>query len=377
MKVRASSDPVATHCSGFIDLVNKTPPHGNRGEAAVLGQAVHACISSQLQTGEKDLEPVLQLIRNGGLPETAEKEARIMVATATRIIEEVGPHMPGEWEIEAPVGDDVFTGRADLLAWDGSRLSILDWKSGRVERDYIPQILGYAGRACLSKGIEPTEFYLILADVRSGEFDARMFTPATVQAHMVHLRLQREEAIHSPAYTTGGHCGACSCASICPAFAQEVKALALAAGADFPNWQDVTGAELRKIIALISVFDRFKATFKRGLVCKLAEGDIDCGAGMTLTLETRTTRELDVSKTLPILEKEGFPDEVIMEATKLSLAPLVEYIRTQAQPRRKKMEQEDFVSRLDSAGALIVTRGAPFAVEKRSENKSEKAENNL
>jgi hypothetical protein len=59
-----------------------------------------------------------------------------------------------EPDIKRGYGDITLTGHADMLASRGEECIILDYKSGRVERDYRPQLLGYALIAGILGGVK-------------------------------------------------------------------------------------------------------------------------------------------------------------------------------------------------------------------------------
>jgi hypothetical protein len=362
MKIRASSDPVAIHCAGSIYLSNTGQVPASRGEAAELGTAAHEAIAGMIRTGE--------------IPANSSEEIRILCYQARAVLDEIGPHLRGKWFIEQPVGDDRLTGTADLIAWDGERLCVLDWKTGRVGRDYWAQLIGYAARACLSMQIEPAEIYLAIAELRDGQISGRMATPDEVNAHIETLNKQlRKAAVYNPEadgmgiYTTGPHCGSCNAAAVCPAFAVEARALAMMAGEDFPAWETVTPQALRTIRALLAVIGRWEETFKAGLVQRIesAGGELDCGDGMLLTTERKTTRRIDTARALPLLDRWDVPTEVVQGATTLSLKPLQDWAKSMAPRGEKTAAGKRIVDELEAAGALIINVGNPYPVEKRKE----------
>ena len=164
-------------------------------DAAEMGTLVHKVIADYIRGYEVDWNAytveVKYLVNNG-------------IKFYQMLVDDYGLTLRS---IEEPIEKGSLTGTPDLVmtSEDGD-LYVIDWKTGRVQRDYMRQGQGYV--SCLAD-----EGYFIIADLRTGEYEVSKYTQENIKA----FRKELAKVAKSEAYNPSEACEFCPRSHECDA----------------------------------------------------------------------------------------------------------------------------------------------------------------
>jgi len=230
MTVHASQLRYIIACGAAIEAIDTSgmlggghgESYGEKSGAAELGTALHDLARRMVRGAPTDPEEIAPAY---GIKSTA--ELWFLLTSLRRTWETLAEHFPApqaEIYMGCKMGNhDWLEGTADVLAADpeGHTVRLLDWKSGRVEGDSLPQMMGYAALA-FAEFPWADRAYICVAWLRAGETDARWVTRQ--QADEFVSRIQ--QALRRPdEYRYGDHCQWCPRHLDCPALTRAAGAL--------------------------------------------------------------------------------------------------------------------------------------------------------
>lgn len=142
MKLRCSHLPRITKCPASL-VEPKIKLAEKEAAETTIGTLAHRALALYFLKTEPDVDQILKEI------DTDDGEVKRLFLNGVWVVKEmlkqglkivaIEPTLRRDW------GDDlIVTGHADMLAARGEESIIIDYKSGRVERDYRAQLLGYA-----------------------------------------------------------------------------------------------------------------------------------------------------------------------------------------------------------------------------------------
>lgn len=370
--LRCSSLPLAFRCPGSTRR-GAVPVNESHG-AADTGTAGHEGHAAMVRLGAVDWDGVPALARQY---EVDEQELRVLLALGQKLwaqVRESFPHASVEVPLKHQLGRVVLTGHPDVLAASGTVLRILDWKDGRLDKDYREQLLGYCALGLLvTSGATSAES--AIGWVRDGELESHTMDRAGLYAWM--QRVEDEIVQWDGTFHPGTHCHYCPRSHECPAAnALARRDFAIVADKDLPGriedgptLREMIQHEPEKVVELLEradlaakVADRVRAAIKEEV---LRAGDI-IGGGKRLTLQKKERRHLNVLQAFPILQGK-LEDPEMAEVIDISLPKAEKIVGDKAGKGNGARAKRELVAELAQAGAietsttvsLIVRRDAP------------------
>lgn len=213
--IRCSSLPLISKCPAAA----QQPQYAVRQideSAANVGSAVHLAMEQVASRGQS-------------IPAACEQAAwkyhvdvndvRVLVYLAAQVWESIKEFFPApHFEVELATDDMALVGHPDVVSYDDMlhRVSILDYKSGRVDFDHRAQVVGYAYLA-MQKYPEAESAYVAVARVREQVIDGVILSREEVEKEIAGIL----EAIKRPTeFIRGEHCRYCPRSHECPAKTQ-------------------------------------------------------------------------------------------------------------------------------------------------------------
>ncbi len=360
-----SEEPISIRCSALPRIMRcpaSAAPSNvvSYSPEAALGTLVHEAMSKP-----GDIGNIVTQAENAGLDGA---EARFLIyaaleADATLIVEAGVTDVQRETPIEADLATVKLTGTPDVRGMiEPRRRLIVDYKAGRVDRDYAHQLRGYALLDMLNDETID-EVVCQIAWLRAKVVDT--FTVTRVQAAEWLAELIRR--LVSGAYTDDIEvCGFCPHRPDCGQYARmlNVATVALARpGENLPT----SPVHLAKLYPAAQELARTLEAYKAALRAAVAqEGPIPIGEGREVALEVLNRASIDAVKAAPIIHARLDADVLtIMDVNKSALE---DALREQAPRGMKKKAVDDCMFALEAAGAL--TRKASDALVMRKAKES-------
>jgi hypothetical protein len=376
--IRCSSLPLLTKCSASLTIEGEhIKPYF---DAANLGTCIHAILERALAAGGVDDDAIESLCDEHGLEdETLRTDARVLSYVGWRIWDEhIRPIVDagnGDYSTELDLQSEfmgvMLTGHADVVCVyerDGRfHALVIDWKTGRVQSDYMPQMHGYA--ALVARQFPHVETVTAVAVfVRDEEY--RKITLKRNDAIQWANRNLNAIVDSSREFAYGAHCQYCPKSHDCPALR---KVLATAVG-------DATGEDVgtdalftdegRKYIGeaydttrlLKKVVESFDDGLKRFIE---TNGEIEFGDGRVASMSVSMSDKItNVKAAWPILI-ESIGGEKLQQCVTIQPGKMKTAIRD-ATPEgmTKKAREKEILDRLHESDALIQVPSTRLSVRK-------------
>lgn len=350
MLIRCSSLPLLRKCSASLTVEGvRIDPHD---DSSTLGTAIHAALAELIERGEApDLGAIAERfeIADQDLPDL--EALYHMGAKIWR--EHLSEHFPDpSTELEVAyygIGDVRLLGHIDVASSHNQKLRIIDWKTGRVERDYRAQVTGYALAANQTCG-PFVEITATVAFLRTGNYRTLRWTPEELDKHGAEM--VRGVVDGKSTFRPGDHCEHCPAFAACPARQAMVKdSLAIVGDLPDSDLPTVVSRSWGKIQLIEQSIERFKKQVRQHVA---AYGPLSIGEGKRLTLEPVERTEIDTLKAWEIVTSQLGGDELAGVLT-IGKGDLEDAIRAKA-PRGKKGEAvKDLFAQLADVGALTKT----------------------
>lgn len=347
MTIRASSIPLLLHCSASHALggagINE------ESEASTLGTALHDAMRQRVRGDAPDL---LDLSEQWACDLG---DLGFLYRRASEIWAQVAPNFPDaltEREMRCEIeGGIEIVGHVDVLSIMSSAVRVLDWKSGRSESDYWPQLGAYALLAARGTGID--EAVCTIAWARSGSVETRRFTRNDLREFEARVFNAFGRGL---AYTLGDHCTFCGARYRCPAQLERASAaveVLRGASAD-PVAYITTLAERGQLADFWQVCGQVEKLIVAGRAAVRAQIEQAGGElrqnGKIMRLATRERRVLDTRAAWPILA--DLLNSGLAEAVSISLPKAQDaYARTFGRGGKGKAKAE-LAEKLQKAGAV-------------------------
>jgi hypothetical protein len=348
MKLRASRIPLFLKCACSIG--EPEIEIQQESEASRTGTCVH--------------EVLAEYIRDGIEPGNLTDDERFLFYVGKKIWnEKLIAYFPTP-QIEIPMSYTVdeggyldLTGTADVIQIGSDFVAVLDWKTGRVERDYTPQLQAYGLLAALM--FDKPKAIVSIANLRTGEITTQEFKLS--QFTDFHNSLIKQ--LDSDIYNAGQHCEFCPNALYCQARTALIENAV----------KDLSGIELnisrlafndklhivyaaRKMLAV--AIDKFDEALKFEIE---KQGNLDSG-GFIFSLETRTRKEIDAEKATPLLT-EKFSANEILSFLKINKTDLEKAVMSKVEKGEKTNAVKAFMGELENAGAIKTTESKVLSVK--------------
>lgn len=361
--IRVSRLPLLWQCAA--------PAHVARGallidevhEAANTGTAAHELLAGLARTGDIDWAAVADIAkRHGADPD----EVRMLAAMGRKLWEQVKDSFPSaltEVPLHAQIGDVLLTGHADLISIVELTGRAADWKTGRLDSNYTPQLQGYAALTLLDNP-ELTECTSTALWVRDQEIENYTMGRDGLASWIAEFeqRVVRWDGVYRP----GPHCRYCPCSHECAA----ANALARR---DVAAMLDATvGAELAKMSPAEIVDLAQKASSVAGIADRVRKaikahvqehGDVQAN-GHRLTIEQRPKRVLRPAEAWRVLTAAGFEDEDFAACMTLSVTKTEKRIAKKAGKGKGAAAVRTLGEELKKADAIETKATATLAIKR-------------
>jgi hypothetical protein len=290
---------------------------------------------------------------------------------------------------EVAITGSWLSGHVDLISlpgvyWDPETLvadsepteaRLVDWKTGRTNTNYEPQLLGYAALLCETfPSIQ--EVYTVVMSIRH-DTDRRWWTKAQIESWGRETRLALQQ---TDRYSPGDHCKYCPRTTTCPAIGamlqqgahmlmhaepgelSEADPHTLASMLSISRnvrgrCEDIEKAISARTQALIAAAvakvtrkpDEEEEAFNARV--KEASTYLRTGRGTALKLTTQQHKKIDYAAGLPVLEKHLLPG-ALAECCSVSKTKAEAAVRALVPRGQKKDAEESLMSELAAADAI-------------------------
>lgn len=355
---RCSSLPLIWRCTQSQEDSPSGVSINDYSEMAELGTAYHKWIAGHI-TG-KPLE-IRQLAEQYAVEAD---DLSMLVNCGKQLWKQLEPMLTGKVEIERLLtatisGQITLTGQIDLGTSTSEAEIVLDWKTGRVDRDYTAQVRGYALLKLMDawdENREPEQVTTITAWVRDGVLDVEHFDVADLMAWRDDLILRLKNG--KDKYSPGPHCAHCARRLNCPARQELVRSVMaeLTVGASPIAWTPETRKELGPLIGdaygRVKLVEAACEAFREQLKIDIeANGALDIGGGRELRLSPTNRRYLDAGKAIPVLEDFIDPTE-LLQVTAISISKAEKIAVSKAAKGKGAQVARDLEAALIKADAL-------------------------
>lgn len=392
MDFRASLYPLMGHCAAAPYECDRAPkivdddePDPSNPKDA--GTIAHAAIAKALRGEPMDI---------GELPE----ELRGVVGSALKMWHQGSPEdglaplssfFDGvdELLVEREIPRDEFGGGTlDVGGYreSDSTMVVLDWKTGRIKRDYVLQLLRYGIRSA-KPGVQ--RFLLIVVYPRLWDWHSVVLTMDEAEALMARAEknIPVAEALKAQggpkngdlsAYTEGTHCLLCAGKLGCEAKKRAIQTFAQVNLPEIPDSSEPLAPEqVGKAYLAARFFESVAENLRERAKAFVREnGPVDLGDGTSLALRpTKPRREVDTEAAmfhLPLIEdhegEQVFTPEAMCGVFTASASAIEKVVKAAAPDRKGKAVWEEVEARLRVLGVIVdgktTERFEPVANEK-------------
>jgi len=322
-----------------------------RNEAADLGNATHEAAEAMVAGLALDLDALAKRWSCN------RDELGRLVWYARKAWEVLAPSFPDDEEhsrlAESAVGctGDGFTltGHLDMhiISSDGEA-RIVDWKSGRVDRDYYHQLAGYA--ACLLADPNINKVTASVVWLRDQEIESYTIDRKIIGQWIDRLKVQ----LSRKGYTTGRHCEHCPRSHSCPAVLAKAREGIATFGGDAATLAELPSSkvvELYRAAKLVAKAAESAVSSIRLHV--ILTGEQDSGDGMALkVVEENGGRDIDVNKAWDIVHGRLKSDDAMASVLNISATALDEAVAKAAGKGAGAAAKRDLAAELEAAGAV-------------------------
>jgi hypothetical protein len=358
-RVRCSALPLFWACPESQNIQPDEVVLNESGEPAEAGTACHRWAAAFKRGEELDIGA---LAREHGCDEN---ELQMLCAQVRRALSELSKYLDAQdvLQVEVPLAAElapgvIAPGTADLLGRSGRTGLVLDYKSGRLDSDYVHQLRGYALGAAQKLG-SVEEIVLIVCWLRQGVWDVERLSVAHLRdwAEEFGKRIRNGRGNFNP----GGHCAYCPRRAECPGR----RALVRSAIADLQRddmkviaWdadtREALGPVIGEMYGRAKLIEKACGDFRDTLRADILEhGDLSIGGGRKLGIVTVNRRELDAAKARPVLSQYLTAEE-IDQATKISPSQAEAIAVAKAERGQGASTKRALAAALEEAGAVSV-----------------------
>jgi len=317
-------------------------PYDPGSVAGLTGDATHDALATRVLGSVPDV-PAIAKKHGVDLDELS-----FLVSSGEAAWREVEKHFPNP-RTEEPLDGGEIWGTADVFAYDGVRMGILDWKSNRVKRAYLPQVLGYVAAATAQYGWpESGKVVAVLAWLRFGEFDVWTFDRSDVEG--LYHSVERAQREIGEVYAPGDPCHYCRRQLVCSArhefLSSAREAVISAAGV----------AVTREVLA--SLYPRAKLLrhaldqFDQALRIALRDGPLSDGNDHELALVEQSRDVIDAQAAWPILIENGLTENQLAQCVTIGKTRLLSAFTDGKKRGTKGAAKTELMRALSEGGAV-------------------------
>lgn len=352
LTIRASRVPLALLCAGSVHA--PAVQIETESEPANAGTAVHEMLADAIAYGRPDWNSIPEIAAKH---RCEEKDLRFLLnggwSMWQRVADGCYPDPSVEQALEHTAHGLTLTGHTDVMAYD-SHVEVLDWKSGRKDKDYSGQLRAYALLGMAARGAPSAR--ATIAWIRDDELERYTMTREAADAWFAGLAKHLLE--WDGVYRVGPHCEHCPRAHECPAGQALAKANVemFAQGGATLALEELSPDELIALLARADGVRRAAEEFRsrvRSLV--LARGRTITGSKEQLVFDEHPRRHLRVMQAMPVLREAGLTDHDLNAVLRAQLTDLEGIHAKRAGRGNGAGAVRDLRAKLDAVGAIEYT----------------------
>jgi hypothetical protein len=273
---------------------------------------------------------------------------------------ELTKHFPNARTEQLLEGDGI-RGHADVFHRDDSTMTILDWKTNRVRRDYRSQVLGYATAAADQFGFpESGEIQVAIVWLRFFEFEVITVTQDDIER--LHHEIDAAKLNIGKRYAPGDPCDYCSRQLVCDA---RHEYLASATSALMPiNTVEILPEVLPTLYTKAKLLRKALSAYDKALKMALKSGPLPDGEGNLLELDELKRDKLIPREAWSVLVQQGFSEDEMAQCISMSKTKVLEVVSGKVKRGQKGTAKTAMINTLREFGAVTQTVSETVRVKK-------------
>ncbi len=357
--IRCSSLPLLFACRPALDGDLQID---ERNEASDLGSAAHEAMEAIVAGRRPDLDAIAsrwscnrdelgRLAWYGGVVWNGSEKQQ---ALAPSFPDDEEHTRLSESEVCAVIDGGIsLPGHMDMhtICSDGTARTV-DWKTGRVDRDFYHQLVGYA--AGLMEDLNIHQVTASVVWLRDQSIETYVIDRAILGQWIARLKVQ----LTRTAFVTGPHCVNCPRSHSCPAVkAKAREGVEIMTGgtvdlADMPPAQVVELYRRARLVAKVA--QSMVASIRLHVI---QNGPQDSGDGKTLqVVEEIGGRDIDVGKAWDIIQARLPDAEAMSSVLRVSATALDDAVAKAAGKGNGAAAKRELAADLESAGAVTMKK---------------------
>lgn len=321
-------------------------------EAADSGSAAHVALMKMVRGEEVDLASIAHRYQ------VEPDEVDALYRFGQRAWKKLVPHFPNA-RAEERLEGEVARGTADIFHNDGVTMVVGDWKSNRVKRGYMNQLIGYAAAAVDTYGMpESGQVTVIVIWLRFHEYEVLNLTEADIESFKKKVWFAEKRI--GKAFAPGSACEFCPHQLDCTPRRHYLQG---SAGAiQVADEEGLSPAVLGKLYSRAKMLSKALDRYDKALRMALANGPLEDDAGNQLTLVEQTRDKVDPRAAWPILESAGFDEDDLAGCISMSKTAVLKVVSDRAARGKKGHEKAAMMDALRGAGAVTQTTSKTIKV---------------
>jgi len=321
-KISCSKLPRFFDCaSSVIPAVN---PYEPPRMVADTGHATHEAMAEVVEGKDPDLDSIAEKYN------CDRTELAVLVAYGRRAWRELSQYFPNP-RVEIPIESELVRGTSDVLQHDGGTCVVLDWKSGRVRRNSLNQVVGYGHAAAETFGaVRSGKITTIVVWLQFGEYETRNLDRDYLDQWSKVYSAQRKAIGRQ--YGPGDACTYCPRQMECDARASFIRT-ACTSLATIENPGELTATDVGALWEQSRMVKKALEYFESAARALAANGGIDLPNGQRLVLQNRKRYEIDPMAGWSVMQSHGFTDAEIARVITVKKAAIEETAKEKARAK--------------------------------------------
>lgn len=349
--VHASQTPRFLACPPSVVFPEGPRPAGH-SEPAQLGSAVHSALARMVRGEWSDLETVAEQwdVETDKLQPLYFMARQVWLNMSERLhVMDVEVRLAEE----LAGGQILLQGTADIIAAahkePGEPLVLWDWKSGRVQRNYWPQLYAYAYLG-IKAYPEASAVRVAICWIRDRKVEIRELKLEDITEWRDRMRRAAESVANDVFFPSPENCEYCPRRHVCPGRRQLIRN-AITCWPDVEAPPGLPAQRLGNLYTQSKMLARALSAYNDALRTALEDGPITTEDGKVLSLEEQEREKINPAEAWPTIVDE-IGTEGAVEAVSLSKTRLRKAVSART-PRGHKGERYNaLLNALDERGAV-------------------------
>lgn len=348
--IRCSSLPLLFACKPALDGDLQV---GERNEAADLGSAAHEAMEATVAGRRPDLDAIANrwTCNRDELGRLAWYGAKSWEVLAPSFPDDEEHTRLSESEVCAVIDDGAIElpGHMDMhtICSDGTARTI-DWKTGRVDKDFYHQLAGYAAGLMMDPNIHQVTASVVW--LRDQTIESYVIDRGILDQWLARLRVQ----LTRTQYVTGRHCEFCPRSHSCPAVQAKAREGIAVLGGVPVDLSTMTAPEVVKLYRIAKLVTKIAESAVSSIRLHVIQnGPQDSGDGTALQIvEESGGRDIDVGKAWDAIQKRLPEADAMAAVLRVSATALDEAVAKAAGRGNGAAAKRDLAADLEAAGAV-------------------------